>query len=213
MIKGIIFDLDGVIVHTDKFHYLAWKKLADKEGIYFDEKINNLLRGVSRSESLEIILRKTNRVYSSEEKSEMLTYKNDLYREYLSTMTKDDVALEVIETLNTLKSLGIKLAIGSSSKNARYILEKTRIIKMFDAISDGNNITKSKPDPEVFIKAREMLNLNPTDCIVVEDAYAGIDAANAGGFISVGIGDAQGYEKTNYPIHKFKELLNFINIK
>ena len=207
MIKGIIFDLDGVIVHTDKFHYLAWKQLTDREGIYFDETINNQLRGVSRMDSLDIILRLSKRPYSDEEKLEMVTFKNNIYRSYLDTMTQKDVSNEVYNTLLSLKSAGIALAIGSSSRNARYILEKTKIIGLFNAISDGNNITRSKPDPEVFTMAAKMINLDPKECIVVEDAYAGIDAANSGGFISVGMGDAYGYDKSTYKINKFSELL------
>ena len=154
--KAFIFDLDGVIVFTDKFHYQAWKKMADEMGIYFDETINNRLRGVSRAESLEIILeRYEGEPLSAEKKAELMEQKNNTYRELLATMTPADVSDEVRETLKTLRERGCKLAIGSSSKNAKFILEKVELLNAFDAISDGNNITHSKPDPEVFLKAGE----------------------------------------------------------
>lgn len=208
MAKGFIFDLDGVLVFTDRFHYLAWKSIADELGVEFDEEYNNLLRGVSRMESLDIILRRYNGPALSQEiKNELAERKNQLYREYLKTMTPDDVADSVRTTLAELRARGFKLSVGSSSKNARFILEKVAMLDAFDAISDGTNITKSKPDPEVFLKAAEFLNLHPSECIVVEDAMAGVDAAKAGGMKAVGIGDARTYEKADYPIHNITELL------
>lgn len=206
--KSFIFDLDGVIVFTDKFHYQAWKKMADGMGIYFDEKINNRLRGVSRADSLEIILeRYEGEPLSAEKKAELMEEKNNTYRELLATMTPADVTDEVRNTLKELHERGCRLAIGSSSKNAKFILEKVDLLNAFDAISDGNNITHSKPDPEVFTKAGEFLGDKPENCIVVEDAYAGIDAAKAAGMTAVGIGDASGYEKADVKIHTFSELL------
>ena len=206
--KAFIFDLDGVIVFTDKFHYKAWKQMADEMGIYFDETINNRLRGVSRMASLEIILEKyEGEPLSQERKIELAGKKNDIYREYLSTMTLDDVSEDVRKTLTELRLKGYKLAIGSSSRNAKYILERVGIKDMFDAVSDGTNITNSKPDPEVFVKAAEFLGEAPSDCYVVEDAYAGIDAAKAGGMCAVGIGDAAGYDKADFRINRFEELL------
>lgn len=207
--KAFIFDLDGVIVFTDKFHYQAWKKMADEMGIYFDETINNRLRGVSRAESLEIILeRYEGEPLSAEKKAELMEQKNNTYRELLATMTPADVSDEVRETLKTLRERGCKLAIGSSSKNAKFILEKVELLNAFDAISDGNNITHSKPDPEVFLKAGEFLGEDPANCVVVEDAYAGIDAAKAAGMFAVGLGDAFGYEKTDVKIEHFAQLLD-----
>lgn len=206
--KALIFDLDGVIVFTDKFHYQAWKKMADDMGIYFNEVINNRLRGVSRMESLEIILERYEGGKLSPEQKEVLAMaKNETYRELLKTMTPDDVADEVRDTLKELRARGYKLAIGSSSKNAKFILDKVELREYFDAISDGTNITNSKPDPEVFLKAAEFLGENPEDCLVVEDAFAGIDAAKAGNMKSAGIGDAFAYDKTDYPINSFKDLL------
>lgn len=210
MIKGIIFDLDGVICFTDEFHYLAWKKLADREGIYFDRIINNRLRGVSRMASLDIVLEKSSRVYSDEEKLEMATFKNNIYREYLKQMTPKDLSDDVLNTLKTLKEKGIKISIGSSSKNTKLILTNIGIIDMFDTIVDGNDIKNSKPDPEVFIKARESLNLQKDECYVVEDAYAGIDAANASGVKSIGIGDASKYEKASFKIEKLSDILKLL---
>lgn len=208
--KAVIFDLDGVICSTDDFHYLAWKTLADREHIYFDREINNLLRGVSRMASLEIILRKASKTYTQEEKEEMATFKNELYKSYLVKMSPKDLSDDVLYTLKTLKEKGFKIAIGSSSKNTKMILKQLQIIDMFDAISDGTNITHSKPDPEVFLKAAEMLNLDPKECYVVEDAYSGIDAGKAGGFLTFGIGDASKYDKADYHINKLSDLLNIV---
>lgn len=205
-----IFDLDGVICFTDKYHYLAWKALADEENIYFDEKINNRLRGVSRMESLEIILERANKVYTDEEKVAMATKKNDIYKELLVQMSPADLPEDVAKTLKGLKEGGVKIAIGSSSKNARTILNQIGLGDAFDEISDGNNISNSKPDPEVFQKAAEMLGLDPKDCLVVEDAKAGIAAAKAGGFDCAGIGEAAEDVDTTYPIQKISDLLEIV---
>lgn len=205
--KGIIFDLDGVICFTDQFHYQAWKKMADETGIYFDEVINNRLRGVSRMESLNIILERAKRVYSDDEKEALAEKKNRLYVEFLQKMSPADLKVEVKETLEALRRAGYKLAIGSSSKNAKLILERLGLDDFFDAVSDGTNITRSKPDPEVFLIAAEYLKLAPKECLVVEDALAGIDAAVSGGFDSAGIGEATSHEKVTYPIARFSQLL------
>ena len=160
--KAFIFDLDGVIVSTDSLHYRAWKSLADSEGIYFDEKINHRLRGVSRMESLEIILERATRSYTQEEKVVMAERKNGIYRELLQVLTPEDRLEGVTETLAALREKGYKLAIGSSSKNTPIILGKIGYSGYFDAISDGNNIKNSKPDPEVFLKAAEFFFKNST---------------------------------------------------
>lgn len=206
-VKGVIFDLDGVLVFTDHFHYQAWKVIADKLSIPFDEQTNNRLRGVSRRDSLEIILEKYKGILSKEQKEALAEEKNEIYKGLLQSMTPEDVTKEVRETLNELKNRGYLLALGSSSKNARFILEKTELLDYFDAISDGNNITKSKPAPEVFLKAAEFLGVEPWQCIVVEDACSGIDAAKAAGMKAIGIGVAAGYEKSDYAIAHFRELL------
>ena len=206
--KGIIFDLDGVICFTDKYHYQAWKQMADKEGIYFDEIINNRLRGVSRMASLEIILERAEKAYTEEEKEQMAYEKNETYKKLLYNMTTQDLSQEVKDTLDALRAKGCKLAIGSSSRNTKLILGQLGLADYFDAISDGTNITKSKPDPEVFLKAADFLGLQPEDCLVVEDAVAGIDAACAGGFESAGLGEAAEYEKCTYPMRSFGELVS-----
>lgn len=206
--KAIIFDLDGVICYTDQYHYQAWKEMADNIGVHFDETINNRLRGISRMASLEIILENSEREYSAEEKEALATGKNERYRELLSEMTEANLSDEVKSTLEELRRRGILLAIGSSSRNARLILGRLGIEDMFDAISDGNNIVRSKPDPEVFLKAAEYLGVQPSEAMVVEDAKAGIDAAVAGGFTSAGIGEASEHEKVTYPITSFADILN-----
>ena len=211
MINSIIFDLDGVLVFTDKFHYKAWKKLADSIGVYFDEEINNRLRGVSRMDSLDIILEKyEGETMSSERKRELADTKNAAYRELLATLTEDDVSMEVRDTLAELKKKGIRIAIGSSSKNAKFIIEQVGLTGVFDAISDGTNITHSKPDPEVFLKAAEFLGEDPSTCMVVEDAEAGIDAAIAGGMYSAAIGDAVGCNKADYTLNSISDVLNLV---
>lgn len=204
--QGIIFDLDGVICSTDELHYTAWKETADSIGVYFDREINNLLRGVSRMESLEIILRDCGKEYTQEEKELLATQKNELYKKLLEKMTPADLSAEVKDTLDILRSMNLKLAIGSSSKNAKMILSRLGLNNYFDAVSDGTNISRSKPDPEVFIKAADMLNLPPAECLVVEDARSGIEAALAGGFTSAGLGEAASHEGTAYPLSSFSDL-------
>lgn len=209
--QGVIFDLDGVVCHTDEYHYQAWKVLADKLDTYFDREINNRLRGVSRMDSLEIVLeRYTGEPLSQERKVELATEKNEIYRQLLAQMSPKDLSAEVADTLNKLREMGLKLAIGSSSKNAPFILERIGLGSFFDAISDGNNITKSKPDPEVFLKAAEFLGLNPETCLVVEDAEAGVDAAIAGGMDAAAIGDAVGCGKGTYNLATFSDLLEAV---
>lgn len=197
MKKAVIFDLDGVIVSTDGYHYRAWKAMADKEGIYFDEVINNRLRGVSRMASLEIILEKATKSYTDEEKEALATYKNDIYKESLSELTPNDILPGVMDTLTGLRAKGVKLAIGSSSKNTPVILNQIGLGEYFDAVADGNQITHSKPDPEVFLLAAKLVGIDPSECAVVEDAYAGIDAAKAGGMKGVAVGDASKYDKAD----------------
>jgi beta-phosphoglucomutase len=207
-IKAFIFDLDGVLVFTDKFHYKAWKKLTEDLGIPFDETINNRLRGVSRKESLEIILANAKVVFTQAQKQCFLDTKNSYYRQLLDDLTPNDVSLEVKETLNVLRQNGYKLAIGSSSENAKFILNKIELIDWFDAISDGTIITYSKPHPEVFLKAAAFLDVPPSSCIVVEDACAGIDAAKAAEMTAIGMGDAAHYAQADYSIKKFCDLLS-----
>lgn len=210
--KGVIFDLDGVLVFTDRFHYQAWKKIAEELDIYFDEKINNRLRGVSRMESLEIILEKyQGPLLTAEEKEQLAEKKNEIYRALLESMSPADVSSQVRDTLQVLKERGYKLAIGSSSKNAKFILKKVELEKAFDAVSDGTNIVRSKPDPEVFVKAAEFLGLAPEECVVVEDADAGIQAAKAGGMYAVGLGEAAACELADAGLKEFSDLLQILS--
>ena len=164
--QGIIFDLDGVLCSTDEYHYRAWKALADRLGIPFDRERNGLLRGVSRMDSLNIILEKSDKAYSQDEKNAMAEEKNTRYRQLLNQMSPADLSGDVKRTLDTLRARGLKLAIGSSSKNTPFILERMGLDGFFDAVADGNCITHSKPNPEVFLKAAEMLGLKPEQCVV-----------------------------------------------
>ncbi len=208
--KAIIFDLDGVICSTDEYHYQAWKSLADRLRIPFDRARNNRLRGVSRMESLDIILEKSSRAYSAEEKLAFAAEKNARYRELLRRMSPAELTDEVRATLQALRKAGMKLAIGSSSRNTPFILERIGLDDFFDAVADGNSITHSKPHPEVFLKAAELLGLAPSDCLVVEDAHAGVEAARAGGFDCAAIGDARDDPRAVAHLSTFADLLALV---
>lgn len=199
-IKAVIFDLDGVIVSTDDYHYRAWKFMANEEGIYFDRTINERLRGVSRMESLEIIMEKATKEYTNQEKIEMAEKKNSLYRELLNELTPKDILPGVMKVLENLKECRIKIAIGSSSKNTPMILEKIGLKDYFDAVADGNEIKNSKPDPEVFLLAAKKLAVDPEQCLVVEDADAGVEAALTGGMKVVGVGAGENNESADYKV-------------
>ena len=207
---GVIFDLDGVICSTDEYHYLAWKALADRLNIPFGREDNNRQRGVSRMESLEVVLEKSSVAYSQEEKIAFATEKNDLYRELLGEMSEKDLSDAVKNTLIALREMGMKLAIGSSSKNTPFILDRIGLGDFFDAIADGNCITHSKPHPEVFLKAAEMIALDPSICLVVEDAKAGVEAAVAGGFDCAAIGDAKDDVRAAYHLAGFEQLIDCV---
>lgn len=204
-IQAVIFDLDGVILSTDEYHYEAWKRMADEEGIYFDKEINENLRGVSRMESLEIVLKKSQKNYTEEEKLELAARKNEYYKLLLNRLTGSDILPGVMRVLNELKERGIKIAIGSSSKNAPFILRKIGLGDYFYAIADGNGIKNSKPDPEVFLLASKKLQVEPEKCLVVEDADAGIEAALAGGMKVIGVGYASNNEKAHYRMESLAE--------
>jgi beta-phosphoglucomutase len=187
-IKACIFDLDGVLVDTARFHYLAWKSLADRLGFLFSESDNERLKGVSRMASLEILLEIGKLAPTDLEKLEYAAEKNALYLEYIEKMTPEDILPGVREFLSELKKAGILIGLGSVSKNARSILTKTAITEFFDAIVDGNIITHAKPDPEVFLTGASMLNMPVSQCIVFEDAVAGVEAAHRAGMKCVGVG-------------------------
>jgi len=187
-IKAFIFDLDGVITDTSVLHEKAWRKMAAEENIPFDEKLADSLRGVSRSRSLELILKKTDKNYSDNEFQELMNRKNNYYVESLSSLSPDNLLPGAKELLEKIREKGYRLAIASSSKNTPLVIEKLDVKTKVDAVVDGNEITHSKPHPEIFLRAAKKLKIIPQKCVVVEDAASGVEAANAGGFVSVGIG-------------------------
>ena len=196
--KGVIFDLDGVIVSTDELHYQAWQQMADRENIVFNREVNHRLRGVSRMESLEIILEKSEKKYTETEKLQLAEFKNNLYKELLNSISPKDTLPGSCALISALKEAGVKVAIGSSSKNTPIILEKLQLTDWFDAVADGNDIKNSKPDPEVFLVAATRLNLDPKDCVVVEDADAGVQAAKAAGMRCLAVGAAQNNPQADF---------------
>lgn len=181
MIRACIFDLDGVVCHTDEYHFLAWKRISDELGLRFDRKVNERLRGVSRRESLMNILDHNGVRLPEETIRYAMDRKNMWYREYLMRMSPSDLEPDVRPVLTELRESGLRLAIGSSSRNARLILDRLGIMNLFDAIVDGTMISSSKPDPEVFVKASNLVSVPPMQCVVVEDALSGVQAARAGG--------------------------------
>ncbi len=187
-IEACIFDLDGVIVDTAKYHFMAWKKLAEQLGINFTEKDNERLKGVSRMESLEIILELGKKSIGQNKKIELATLKNLWYNDYIRKMTPEEILPGSLDFINKLKKADIRVAVGSASKNTPLILDRVGISKLFDAVADGNNVEKAKPDPEVFLKAANMLGIEPGKCIVFEDAIAGVQAALNAGMMCIGIG-------------------------
>jgi beta-phosphoglucomutase len=205
--KAILFDLDGVIVSTDEQHYVAWKALADRLGIPFSREINNRFRGVSRMACMDILEQIGGKHYTREEKEAYAAWKNDFYRNLLGQMSPKDLKPEVKSTLDRLRARGMRMAIGSSSKNAKFILERIGLADFFDAVSDGTNILRSKPAPEVFLNAAEYLGLEPAQCLVVEDAVSGVDAAHAAGMKAAAVGDAAAKCYGDYNLAHFSELL------
>jgi beta-phosphoglucomutase len=203
---GFIFDLDGVIVDTAKYHYLAWKKLANELGFEFTKEQNEMFKGVSRKRCLEILLDIGNVTASQEQFDAWMVDKNVDYLAYIENMDESEVLPNVPRVLNFLKDNHIPIALGSASKNARPILEKVKLLPFFDSIVDGNNVTKAKPDPEVFLIAAENLGVLSNKCVVFEDAVAGIQAANAAHMISVGIGDQKVLSESKYNFNDFTEI-------
>ncbi len=209
--KAFIFDLDGVIVDTAKYHYLAWQKIANQLGIEFTPEHNEELKGVSRVRSLELILQLGKIEASQEDKDKWLTQKNEDYLSYLVDMDDSELLAGVLPVLRYLKERKQLIALGSASKNARPILEKTGIIHYFDAIVDGNDVSNAKPDPEVFLRAAELLKTAPENAIVFEDSVAGIQAANIANMTSVGIGEAKILHEADYIFPDFTHIeTNFI---
>lgn len=205
-IKGLIFDLDGVIVDTAKYHYMAWKDIADELLIPFTETYNEKLKGVSRNRSFELILEIGNLQLSEEEKEAYCDKKNRRYIEYISKLDESDVLPGVQKILEEARVKGFKIALGSASKNAGYILEKLKLLSLFDCIIDGNKVQKAKPDPEVFVLAAEGMGLPCKACIVFEDAAAGIEAAHRADMMAIGVGSVEYLEKADLVIDGFSKI-------
>jgi beta-phosphoglucomutase len=205
-LKACIFDLDGVIVDTAGYHFLAWKRLAGQLNIEFNEKDNERLKGVSRMDSLEIILELGNIYPDRKKKEEYAERKNKWYVEYISSMTPEEILPGSIEFINEIRKAGIRTAIGSASKNTPLILQRTGIEKLFDAVADGNVVKKAKPDPEVFLTAAKMLGVKPGQCVVFEDAIAGVQAALKAGMMCVGIGSSDVLSKAHYVVAGLHEM-------
>ncbi|WP_282132676.1 beta-phosphoglucomutase [Cellulophaga baltica] len=209
---GFIFDLDGVIVDTAKYHYLAWRKLANELGFEFTHEQNELFKGVSRKRCLEILLNIGGVTATQQQFDTWMVEKNIDYLAYIENMDASEILPDVPKVLKYLKQKKIPIALGSASKNAQPILEKVNLLPYFDTIVDGNNVTKAKPDPEVFLIAADQLGVKPNNCIVFEDAVAGIEAANAAGMISIGIGDAEILNQAKYNFNDFTEIeLSFLD--
>jgi len=203
-IKACIFDLDGVIVDTAKYHYLAWKALADKLGFEFTAVHNERLKGVSRMDSLEILLEIGQVTLTEAEKVRYAAEKNTLYVSFIEQMTPDEILPNVREFLKELRNEGVKISLGSASKNAEMILEKLDLMSAFDAIVDGRHISKAKPDPEVFLRGASELKVKPAVCVVFEDAQAGVQAAKNAGMACVGIGDVKTLGLADFVIPSFE---------
>ncbi len=201
--KAFIFDLDGVIVDTAKYHFLAWQKIANQLGIEFTHEHNEELKGVSRIRSLDIILALGNIQASQEDKNQWLTQKNNDYLTYIENMNESEILPGVLNVLEYIKEKQQLIALGSASKNARPILEKVKVMHLFDAIVDGNDVTNAKPDPEVFVRAAQLLNVSNENAIVFEDAVAGVQAANIAHMISIGIGDSKILHEAKYNFKDF----------
>ncbi|MGN0182023.1 MAG: beta-phosphoglucomutase [Candidatus Ornithomonoglobus sp.] len=213
MIKAVIFDLDGVLVTTDELHFSAWKALAEELGIDgFTKADNARQRGVSRMASLEVVLEKTERKFSDDEKIILAEKKNDMYVKSLSGLSRADVLPGVFDFIAYIKSKGIKAAVGSASKNTPLILDKTELAPCFDAVSCGLDTTRSKPDPEVFLIAAEKLGIEPCDCVVVEDSDAGIEAAKTGGMYAIAVGAAEHNPKADVSAEDLNSLYKALSI-
>lgn len=200
MIKGFLFDLDGVIVDTAKYHYLAWKRLADELDIPFTEKDNEQLKGVSRMQSLDIMLEKGKCNLSTDEKKSLAIKKNSWYLDYISKMPSDEILPGALDFIRQAKTKHIKIALGSASKNAKAILKQLKIGEYFDAVFTGNEVTEAKPDPQVFLKGAAALDLKPGECIVFEDAAAGVEAAKKGEMKCIGIGSKELLSEANFVV-------------
>lgn len=207
VIRGILFDLDGVLMDTDQYHFQAWKELAEELGLSFTREQGNRCRGVSRMESLEILLEGSGLELTREEKRELADRKNRRYRELLSGLTPEDVSAEVHLILPELRRRGYRLGLASASRNAGLILERTGLGQWLDGVADGTCVTHSKPDPEVFLVAAHRIGVDPTKCAAVDDALAGIEAAHRAGMVGIAIGDSAVHQAGEYNLTSLKQLL------
>ncbi len=205
-LQGFIFDLDGVVVFTDKYHYLGWKRLADTQGWQLDEALGHQLRGVSRIPALEVILQHNGVSLSEDEKHRLAEIKNEYYKAYLRDINENDLYPGAVAFVESVRERGIKTALASASKNAETVLEALRLTHLFDAVVTGNDITRSKPDPQVFLLAAERLEVEPSRCVVFEDAYSGIEAARNAGMQAVGVGERDRLPNAPLCITDYSEL-------
>ncbi|MBP2072802.1 beta-phosphoglucomutase [Thermoanaerobacterium butyriciformans] len=210
--KGVIFDLDGVITDTAEYHYLAWKKLADELNVYFDREINENLKGISRIESLEIILKKSDKFFSEEEKYYLADKKNEYYKEMIKRMTPKDLLPGVVDLIKELKDRGIKIAVASVSKNAKTVLSNLGLIETFDYIVDAEKIKNGKPDPEIFLNAAYGIDVEPKLCIGIEDSKAGIEAINRAGMLSIGVGNYETVKGADIVLKDLSDPLPILNL-
>lgn len=205
-IKACLFDLDGVVVDTARYHYIAWKKIAEDLGFHFSESDNEKLKGISRMDSLDILLGLGKIKMDAPQKIELASEKNKVYVSYIQKMTPDEILPGVVPFLNELKYNGILVALGSASKNAGFILERINLLQLFDAVIDGNKVFRAKPDPEVFLKGAFELGVAPGDCLVFEDARAGVDAARNAGMRIIGIGETENLKDADFVIPGFEKM-------
>ena len=188
-VKGLIFDLDGVIVSTEQNHYQSWTRIAELIGARFDDEINEQIKGVSRKDSLQLISDRSGITLDEVRFNELLKLKNTFYRESIADLSRKDILTGVLELVERAKERGLKVMIGSSSRNARVILDKLGLLETFDHVVDGNDVERAKPDPEIFTKGAKLAGLSPSQCVVFEDAASGIEAARLGGFRAIGVGN------------------------
>ena len=213
MIKAVIFDLDGVLVSTDFLHYSAWKRLADEEGIVgFCEEDAIRQRGVSRMDSLEILLEKSQKDYTKSQKEELADRKNGYYVDSLSQVDENSILSGVTEFISALKEKGMLLGVGSASKNAPLILEKTDLLKFMDAVVCGLEVTRSKPDPQVFLMAAEKLGVTPENCLVIEDADVGVEAAKSGGMYALAVGAAKNNPAADFSAQSLQDFTSVLEM-
>ncbi len=205
-IQACLFDMDGVLVSTEKYHFLAWKRLAETLGFTIDEDFNENLKGVSRAVCIDLIAKHGNLDLSQDEKNELAAKKNEWFLEYVAEISPKDVLPGVLDFLQELKQKNIKIAVGSASKNAPLLLEKMGIKQMFDAVIDGNIIEKAKPNPEVFLRGAKAVNVVPENCVVFEDAQSGVQAAKSGGMFCVGVGSEEILLQADFCINSFEEM-------